>query len=237
MIEAKKLAYEDRAKFYADPDFARVPVATLISKPYAARRRAEIEPRSGQSASDAPASPTQADTIYMTVVDRDFNCVSLIQSNFHGFGSYHVAGRPGLRAPEPRLPLRARPEPSQPARAAEAAVPHDHPGLRHQGRQALAELRADGRRHAGPGARPGALQHDRLRHGRAGGRRRAAVPPLRLVRADRPAGRRRRLGRAGVGDLRRGPARSSRPRGTAWSSRPAASAATRRSASTSSAAS
>ena len=38
MIEAKKLAYEDRAKYYADPDFARLPVATLISKPYAARR-------------------------------------------------------------------------------------------------------------------------------------------------------------------------------------------------------
>ena len=43
MIEAKKLAYEDRAKFYADPEFAQLPVATLISKPYAARRRARAE--------------------------------------------------------------------------------------------------------------------------------------------------------------------------------------------------
>jgi gamma-glutamyltranspeptidase/glutathione hydrolase len=94
-IEAKKLAYEDRARFYADPEFARVPVDELISKPYAARRRAEINP---EHASTQPVAgePMQADTIYMTVVDRDFNCVSLIQSNFHGFGSYHVPGDLGF---------------------------------------------------------------------------------------------------------------------------------------------
>ena len=44
MIEAKKLAYEDRAKYYADPEFGPLPVSTLISKPYAARRRSEITP-------------------------------------------------------------------------------------------------------------------------------------------------------------------------------------------------
>jgi gamma-glutamyltranspeptidase / glutathione hydrolase len=95
MIEAKKFAYEDRAKFYADPAFARVPVEALISKSYAARRRAEIDP---DHASTHPTAgePMQADTIYMTVVDRDFNCVSLIQSNFHGFGSHHVAGDLGF---------------------------------------------------------------------------------------------------------------------------------------------
>jgi gamma-glutamyltranspeptidase / glutathione hydrolase len=89
MIEAKKLAYEDRAKFYADPDFAKLPVATLISKPYANRRRAELNPDKA-NLSPIAGDPTQADTIYMTVVDKDFNCVSLIQSNFHGFGSHHV---------------------------------------------------------------------------------------------------------------------------------------------------
>jgi gamma-glutamyltranspeptidase/glutathione hydrolase len=95
LIEAKKLAYEDRAKFYADPEFARVPVASLISKSYAARRLAELNldranprPTAGEA--------LQADTIYLTVVDRDFNCVSLIQSNFHGFGSYHVPGDLGF---------------------------------------------------------------------------------------------------------------------------------------------
>jgi gamma-glutamyltranspeptidase/glutathione hydrolase len=89
MIEAKKLAYEDRAKFYADPDFARVPVAPLISKSYAARRRPELKLHQA-NLRPTPGDPLQADTIYLTVVDRDLNCVSLIQSNFHGFGSYHV---------------------------------------------------------------------------------------------------------------------------------------------------
>jgi gamma-glutamyltranspeptidase/glutathione hydrolase len=89
MIEAKKLAYEDRAKYYADPDFARLPVATLISKAYAARRRNELKTNRANQNPTA-GEPAQADTIYMTVVDKDFNCVSLIQSNFHGFGSHHV---------------------------------------------------------------------------------------------------------------------------------------------------
>jgi gamma-glutamyltranspeptidase/glutathione hydrolase len=89
MIEAKKLAYEDRAKFYADPDFAKLPIATLISKPYAIRRRPELNPGRA-NLHPIPGDPTQADTIYLTVVDKEFNCVSLIQSNFHGFGSHHV---------------------------------------------------------------------------------------------------------------------------------------------------
>src|SRR5262249_2381465 len=83
---AKKLAYEDRAKYYADPDFAHAPIETLISKPYAARRRAELKADEA-NARPTPGDPAGADTIYLTVVDRDFNCISLIQSNFHGFGS------------------------------------------------------------------------------------------------------------------------------------------------------
>jgi gamma-glutamyltranspeptidase / glutathione hydrolase len=95
MIEAKKLAYEDRARFYADPNFASLPIATLISKPYAARRRRELNPDRA-NLSPMPGDPMQSDTIYMTVVDQDFNCVSLIQSNFHGFGSQHVPGDLGF---------------------------------------------------------------------------------------------------------------------------------------------
>jgi gamma-glutamyltranspeptidase / glutathione hydrolase len=95
MIEAKKLAYEDRAKYYADPDFAQSPVAALISKPYASRRRARLK-NDQASLAPTPGEPSQADTIYLTVVDRDFNCVSLIQSNFHGFGSHHVPGDLGF---------------------------------------------------------------------------------------------------------------------------------------------
>ena len=95
MIEAKKLAYEDRARYYADPDFAKVPVARLISKEYAATRGSLIRP---DRANDRPTAgePGEADTIYLTVVDKDRNAVSLIQSNFHGFGSYHVPGDLGF---------------------------------------------------------------------------------------------------------------------------------------------
>ena len=95
MIEAKKLAYEDRAKFYADPEFAKVPTAALISKAYAKDRGALIRL---DRANDRPThgEPRPADTIYMTVVDADFNAVSLIQSNFEGFGSDHVAGDLGF---------------------------------------------------------------------------------------------------------------------------------------------
>jgi gamma-glutamyltranspeptidase / glutathione hydrolase len=89
MIEAKKLAYEDRAKYYADPEFARLPIATLISKPYAAERGRLLK-RDRANPAPVPGNPMQADTIYMTVIDGNFNCVSLIQSNFHGFGSHHV---------------------------------------------------------------------------------------------------------------------------------------------------
>ncbi len=95
MIEAKKLAYEDRARYYADPDFAKVPVDVLISKEYAARRKPGIS-RERADLTPVAGNPMQADTIYMTVVDGDFNCVSLIQSNFHGFGSHHVPGNLGF---------------------------------------------------------------------------------------------------------------------------------------------
>ena len=95
LIEAKKLAYEDRAKHYADPDFAKVPTAALVSKAYAKERGKLIDP---SRAIDKPVAgePKSADTIYMTVVDGDFNAVSLIQSNFDGFGSGHVPGHLGF---------------------------------------------------------------------------------------------------------------------------------------------
>jgi len=95
MVEAKKLAYEDRAKYYADPDFGKIPVARLISKAYAATRAPLIR---RDRANDRPIAgePGEADTIYLTVVDQDRNAVSLIQSNFHGFGSYHVPGDLGF---------------------------------------------------------------------------------------------------------------------------------------------
>jgi gamma-glutamyltranspeptidase/glutathione hydrolase len=87
-IEAKKLAYEDRAKFYADPAFQKIPVAELISKPYAAKRRSLIFDSKAALRYDAgnPALQ-QGDTVYLTVADRDGNMISLIQSVASAFGS------------------------------------------------------------------------------------------------------------------------------------------------------
>lgn len=87
-VEAKKLAFEDRAKFYADPDFNEIPVKELISKKYAAERRKLIDAR--RSARSYPAgNPAlrSGDTVYLTVADQEGNMVSLIQSNYRGMGS------------------------------------------------------------------------------------------------------------------------------------------------------
>jgi gamma-glutamyltranspeptidase/glutathione hydrolase len=89
LLEAKKLAFEDRARFYADPEFARVPVAELVSKEYAAERRGTIDPRRASAAPGhgEPLALRAGDTIYLSAADADGNMVSLIQSNYHGFGS------------------------------------------------------------------------------------------------------------------------------------------------------
>jgi gamma-glutamyltranspeptidase / glutathione hydrolase len=117
MIEAKKLAWADRAKFYADPDFAKIPLTQLISKQYAAQRRKLIDPNHaaktvspgslqvGMSPANRPDQPTglppqtqnakdDGDTIYMCTADDEGNMVSLIQSNYRGMGSGIVV--PGL---------------------------------------------------------------------------------------------------------------------------------------------
>ncbi|HKR53642.1 MAG TPA: gamma-glutamyltransferase [Chthoniobacterales bacterium] len=122
MIEAKKLAWADRAKFYADPEFATIPVAQLISKQYAAERRKLIDPNHAaktvtpgnpKAAQSSKAQDTSilgleakinngqdagvtddGDTIYMCTADDEGNMVSLIQSNYRGMGSGIVV--PGL---------------------------------------------------------------------------------------------------------------------------------------------
>ena len=88
-IEAKKLAFEDRARLYADPDFAKIPIEQLISKEYAAERRKLINPDAAAQSypTGLPHAIDHGDTIYLTVADKDRNMVSLIQSNYRGFGS------------------------------------------------------------------------------------------------------------------------------------------------------
>ncbi len=119
MIEAKKIVWADRAKFYADPDFAKIPLGGLLSKGYAAGRRKLIDPNhaaksveaghpesgagtpsrrsAGNSARGRAGSSSaidDGDTIYMCTADDEGNMVSLIQSNYRGMGSGIVV--PGL---------------------------------------------------------------------------------------------------------------------------------------------
>ncbi len=85
-IEAKKLAFEDRAKYYSDMDFNRIPVDALISKDYAKERMKMIDP--DRAARSYPAGKLgHGDTIYLTVADKEGNMISLIQSNYLGIGS------------------------------------------------------------------------------------------------------------------------------------------------------
>ena len=84
-VEAKKIAFADRAKYYADMDFNKIPVEYLISKEYADIRRKEI---SSENAAKRvlPGNIENGDTIYLTTADSDGNMVSLIQSNYRGMG-------------------------------------------------------------------------------------------------------------------------------------------------------
>lgn len=96
-VEAKKLAFEDRAKYYADMDFVDVPVDKLISKDYANERRKLIDKQKASTSMPAgEAKLENGDTIYLTVADRDGNMVSLIQSNYRGMGSGMTPGDLGF---------------------------------------------------------------------------------------------------------------------------------------------
>ncbi len=86
-VEAKKLAFEDRAKYYADPRFANIPVETLLSKSYADERRKLISDRRASREPQAGVIADTDNTIYLTVADKEGNMVSFIQSNYRGMGS------------------------------------------------------------------------------------------------------------------------------------------------------
>ena len=92
LTEAKKLAYADRARYYADPQFAKVPVKQLLSKPYARERAAGIDMQHA-ALRDMPGDPvalSRPETTYLCAADDNGMMVSLIQSNYTGFGSGHV---------------------------------------------------------------------------------------------------------------------------------------------------
>jgi gamma-glutamyltranspeptidase/glutathione hydrolase len=96
-LEAKKLAYADRARYYADPAFGQLPTTELISKSYADRRRQLIDMHKARRDVEAGDPKLgKSDTVYLCAVDKDRNCVSLIQSNYMGFGSGLVPGSLGF---------------------------------------------------------------------------------------------------------------------------------------------
>ncbi len=102
LIEAKKVAYEDRAKYYADPDFYNAPLDMLLSKEYAAERRKLIkDDRAASSYPPGEAKLETGDTIYLSAADKDGNMVSLIQSNYGDLGS-------GMTPPELGFQLQNR---------------------------------------------------------------------------------------------------------------------------------
>jgi gamma-glutamyltranspeptidase/glutathione hydrolase len=96
LIEATKLAFADRNKYIADPAFAKVPVSQLLSKKYAAGRRALMNPDHAIQDPEPGVVVNESDTTYFTVIDKDRNAVSFINSLFEEFGSGIVAGDTGI---------------------------------------------------------------------------------------------------------------------------------------------
>ncbi len=95
-IEAGRLAFRDRNAFVADPELAEVPVERLLDPDYAAELRGHIDPGRAMAALPPSSIPRHADTVYLTVVDRDRNAVSFINSIFHSFGSGIMAPMSGV---------------------------------------------------------------------------------------------------------------------------------------------
>jgi gamma-glutamyltranspeptidase/glutathione hydrolase len=96
LIEAKKVAFTDRTRYISDPEVAKIPVAELLSKDYAARRRSLIRRDRAADASAILPGSFGRDTIYLCVVDEAGSAVSLIQSLYFSFGSAVVAGETGI---------------------------------------------------------------------------------------------------------------------------------------------
>jgi gamma-glutamyltranspeptidase/glutathione hydrolase len=96
LIEATKLAFADRNRYIADPAFSNVPVVELLSKDYAAKRRALINPNKALPSPPPGDINSGSDTTYFTIVDKDGNAVSFINSIFDSFGSGIVAGDTGI---------------------------------------------------------------------------------------------------------------------------------------------
>ena len=151
-IEAQKLAYADLHRYVADPKFSKVPTDGLISLGYARERAKRIDP--AQANCDVPpGKPLEIgnDTIYLSVVDREGNIVSLIQSLYSSFRIGRRGGQFRFRAAQPGRAVHHGCGAPQRAGAAQAPVPHHHSGLHAEGQPAH-RLRHHGRTEPGAGA-------------------------------------------------------------------------------------
>ena len=176
MIEAKRLAYEDLAKYYRRSRLRESPDARIDLRRIRDERRKLIDRSITPIPISAPAIRDlgNGDTTYFTTADKDGMMVSIIQSNYRGMGSGLVADGLGFMFQDRGELFSLDPPARQCLCAGQAPLPHHHPGLRDEGWPALAVVRADGRRHAAARPCAGSRQHDRFRHERAGsGRRRA----------------------------------------------------------------
>ncbi len=175
MIEAKKLAYADMLRYVADPSFYKTPVGPMLSKSHAAARAKLIDPAKAAcsvepSAFDGLTNSSGGDTIYLSVIDRDGNIVSLIQSLYSSFGSGIVAPGTGVMLHNRGALFTLEDGHPNAAGRAQATAPHDHSRVHGEGRR-QDRLRHHGRLQPGPGTRPVRGQHRRLRARRAGGAR------------------------------------------------------------------
>ncbi len=186
LIEAKKLAYADLAKYVGDADHLTLTPAQMLSDAFIAERRSHIDLKKAATRVDPGPERVGGETIYLTVADKDGNMVSFINSNFDEFGSGIVVPGTGFVLHDRGMGFTVTDGPAEHRGAGQAALPHADSGIRHEaggesrrrrgGRRAVHELRPDGGLDAGAGARAVPAQSPRVRHERAGGDGCRALP-------------------------------------------------------------
>ena len=149
MVEAKKLAFADREKYMADPEWVDIPLAGMLSKAYAAEQAERID--KGRAAYDVPAGGPEAheDTTCFCTADRAGNLVCILQSIQSGFGSSLIAGRDGYIAKQPDDILAPGGGPSELPDAGQAGAAYDEPGDCYEGWKAGLDVWDAGRGYPG----------------------------------------------------------------------------------------
>ena len=166
--EAKRLAFEDRARYYADPHFSDIPLGWLSSKAYAAERAKLIRPDRIPRRSIRARPRGGRHDLPISVADASGMMVSMIQSNYRGMGSGSRCGRSRIHVPGPRPTVFARGRPLEPVSARQTAVPDHHSGFAARSAAPWLSFWRHGRRHAAARPGPNHLQPRRLWSGCAG---------------------------------------------------------------------